>query len=231
MMPLDILSFDQQATLAVNGSNSLFWDNVMYTVTDTFSWSLLIAMLIYILFKNTQLKGTLFILITIGLMIFVADRICSGMVKPMVGRWRPAQDPELMYLVDIVNGYRGGRFGFYSGHACNTCCMATFLALLFRSTRLTFILYFWSFTTTYTRLYLGVHYIGDVTVGFIVGATIGVLFYLLYYKLRQRFFKAKLISEQFTSTGFLKSDINRFIATVFVNYILVITIALTRGIS
>ena len=69
MIPLDIISFDQQATLAINGSNSLFWDNVMYTVTDTFSWSLLIAMLVYILFKNTQLKGTLFILITIALMI------------------------------------------------------------------------------------------------------------------------------------------------------------------
>ncbi|MBQ2339356.1 MAG: phospholipid phosphatase, partial [Bacteroidaceae bacterium] len=67
MIPLDIISYDQQATLAINGSDSLFWDNVMYTITDTFSWSLLIAMLIYILFKNTQLKGTLVILISIGL--------------------------------------------------------------------------------------------------------------------------------------------------------------------
>jgi len=230
MILLDIISYDQQATLAINGSDSLFWDNVMYTITDTFSWSLLIAMLIYIIFKNTQLKGTLVILISIGLMIFVADRICSGMVKPMVGRWRPTQDPELMYLVDVVNGYRGGRFGFFSGHACNTCCMAMFLSLLFRSTRLTIVLFFWAFTTTYTRLYLGVHYIGDVTVGAIVGCLIGAIFYILYFIVKNKYFKAKLISEQFTSTGFLKSDINRFIAIVFLNYILVITIALTRGI-
>ena len=29
MIPLDIISYDQQATLAINGSDSLFWDNVM----------------------------------------------------------------------------------------------------------------------------------------------------------------------------------------------------------
>ena len=105
-----------------------------------------------------------------------------------------------------------------------------FLSLLFRSTRLTIVLFFWAFTTTYTRLYLGVHYIGDVTVGAIVGCLIGAIFYILYFIVKNKYFKAKLISEQFTSTGFLKSDINRFIAIVFLNYILVITIALTRGI-
>ena len=226
-----IEQLDQTITLALNGSTSLFWDNLMICITNTFSWSLVILMLLYIFFHNNTLRDALIILLTIGLMILVADRLCSGLVKPWVARWRPTQNPEIMYLVDIVEGYRGGRFGFFSGHACNTFCMATFLSFLFRYRAVTFTLYFWSFTTTYTRLYLGVHYIGDVTVGFIVGAIIGIIFYLLYNNLRQRFFKAKLISEQFTSTGFLKSDINRFIATVFVNYVLVITVALTRGIS
>ena len=107
---MDINQLDHTLTLLINGSDSIFWDNVMYTVTNTFSWSMVIVALLVIIFKNNSIKNTLIILLTIALLIFVADRICSGLVKPMVARWRPAQDPQLMYMVDVVRGYRGGRF-------------------------------------------------------------------------------------------------------------------------
>ena len=134
-----IEQLDQTITLALNGSTSLFWDNLMICITNTFSWSLVILMLFYIFFHNNTLRDALIILLTIGLMILVADRLCSGLVKPWVARWRPTQNPEIMYLVDIVEGYRGGRFGFFSGHACNTFCMATFLSFLFRYRAVTFL--------------------------------------------------------------------------------------------
>ena len=101
-----MIQFDQEATLFLNGSQNLFLDNLMMTVTNTFSWSLVIIMLIYILFKNNDWKDALFILLTIGLMIFVADRICSGWIKPTIARWRPARldtrilEPGLRYLGD-----------------------------------------------------------------------------------------------------------------------------------
>ena len=99
-----IIELDHQLTLALNGSDNLFWDNVMYTVTDTFSWSLVIVALLVIIFKNNSWKEALLIYVTIALLIIVADRICSGLVKPMVARWRPTQDPQLMYLLDVVRG-------------------------------------------------------------------------------------------------------------------------------
>lgn len=226
----DLLTFDQQATLALNGSQSLFLDNLMITVTNTFSWSLLIVMLLYVIFKNNTWKEGLFILLAIGLMIFVCDRICSGWCKPTIARWRPTRDPEIMYLLDTVLNYRGGRYGFFSGHASNTFCVATFLAWLFRSPRMTIVLYFWSATTTFTRLYLGVHYLGDVTVGLLVGCLLGTLFYIAYNWLKARFGPVRLISGQFTPTGYLKSDIDAFITVVFLNYILITIYSLTRGI-
>ncbi len=125
----ELNELDHQLTLAINGSDSLFWDNLMYTVTNTFSWTLVIITLLIIIFKNNTWKEAVMVYVTIALLIFVADRICSGIVKPMVERWRPTQDPQLMYLVDVVRNYRGGRFGFFSGHACNTMCMAVFLHL------------------------------------------------------------------------------------------------------
>jgi hypothetical protein len=84
-------------------------------------------MLLYVIFKNNSWKEGLCILLCIGLMIFVTDRLCSGWCKPTVARWRPTRDPEIMYLIDTVLNYRGGRFGFFSGHASNTFCVATFL--------------------------------------------------------------------------------------------------------
>ncbi|MCR5316014.1 MAG: phosphatase PAP2 family protein [Bacteroidaceae bacterium] len=226
-----IQQLDQSITLALNGSDSLFWDNLMMCVTNTFSWSLIIIMLLVIFFRNNYVRDAFIILLTIGLMIFVADRLCSGLVKPMVARWRPTQDPEIMYLIDIVDGYRGGRFGFFSGHACNTFCMATFLSLLFRYKAVTFTLYFWSATTTFTRLYLGVHYFGDVTVGLIVGCLIGWGFYYLYDKVMQRLQSSRLTSDQFTPTGYKKRDMNLFLAVVYFNYICVLLVSMIKGVG
>ena len=223
---------DHQLTLAINGSDSLFWDNVMYTVTDTFSWTLVIIVLLAIIFKNNTWKEALMVYVAMILLIVVADRICSGIVKPLVARWRPTQDPQLMYLVDVVRGYRGGRFGFFSGHACNTMCMAMFLSWLFRSTKVTLTLFFWSLSTTFTRLYLGVHYLGDVCVGFIVGAILGFGFYWLMERyVHPRIGKTRFISDQFTLSGYLKDDMDTFMAVVFFNYICVIIFAMTLGIG
>ena len=223
---------DHQLTLAINGSDSLFWDNVMYTVTDTFSWTLVIIVLLAIIFKNNTWKEALMVYVAMILLIVVADRICSGIVKPLVARWRPTQDPQLMYLVDVVRGYRGGRFGFFSGHACNTMCMAMFLSWLFRSTKVTLTLFFWSLSTTFTRLYLGVHYLGDVCVGFIVGAILGFGFYwLMEHYVHPRIGKTRFISDQFTSSGYLKDDMDTFMTVVFFNYICVIIFAMTLGIG
>ena len=228
---MDINQLDHTLTLLINGSDSIFWDNVMYTVTNTFSWSMVIVALLVIIFKNNSIKNTLIILLTIALLIFVADRICSGLVKPMVARWRPAQDPQLMYMVDVVRGYRGGRFGFFSGHACNTMCMAVFLSMLFRSAKVTLVLIFWSLTTTFTRLYLGVHYLGDVCVGWCVGVILGLLFYYLMRRFQRGDDLRSYISEQFTSTGYLKSDMDSFLTIIFFNYVCVIIFAMTLGIG
>ena len=226
----DLSSFDQQVTLALNGSHSLLLDNAAMIETTTIAYLLPMLCLFYIIFKNKSRKESLIIFLTIAVMLFVADRICSGYVKPTVARWRPARDPEIMYLVDTVLNYRGGRFGFFSGHSCNSFCVATFLALLFRSWRMTLTLFFFAALHAFNRVYLGVHYLGDITVGFFVGLLIGIIFYLIYNRIQIRFQSTRLISEQFTSSGFLHSDIDIFLTVVFLNYILILLFSLTRGI-
>ena len=177
---LSITDIDRDLTLALNGSESMFWNNLMTVFTNTLSWSLLIAMLLYIFFRNNSPKDAIIILLTIAVMVLVMDRFCSGYVKPTVARWRPSCDPDIMYLVDVVNNYRSHKYGFFSGHASNTMCVAMFLSWLFRYRKLTIILFVWSSIASYTRIYLGVHYVGDILVGTIAGLLIGYLFYRLY---------------------------------------------------
>lgn len=226
----DLLDLDQRITLFFNGSDNLFWDNVMMTVTDTWSWTLVVITLFVVIFRNNDLREFFAVLLMLALMIAVADRICSGLVKPMVARWRPTQDPQIMYLVDVVNGYRGGRFGFFSGHSCNTFCVATFLSLLYRYRSVTITLFCWAATTTFTRLYLGVHYFGDVLVGFFVGLFIGAVFYILFEHIQFRLGAPHCTSDQYTRTGYRKSDMNSLLSVVFFNYILVVIVSIFRGI-
>ncbi|MCQ2075589.1 MAG: phosphatase PAP2 family protein [Bacteroidaceae bacterium] len=225
-----MLELDQEITLALNGSESIFWDNIMYTITSTWSWILVIITMLVIMFKNNDIREFVLILISLAIMILVADRLCSGLVKPMVARWRPTQDPQIMYMVDIVNGYRGGKFGFFSGHACNTFCMATFMSLLFRYRATSVVFYLWAATTTFSRIYLGVHYVGDILVGLVVGLFIGAAFYVIYDKLSERLGSSRVSSDKFTTTGYLITDLQAFLSIVLANYILIVLIAVAQGI-
>ena len=224
-----LIELDHEWTLALNGSDSIFWDNIMYTYTNTFSWLLVIATLLIIVFKNNSIRQALLVILALAVMIAVADRLCSGLVKPLVARWRPTQDPQLMYMVDIVRGYRGGQYGFFSGHACNTMCVAVFLSWLFRYRSVTLTMIFWSLSTTFTRIYLGVHHLGDVLVGFVIGAILGTIFYFLLELILKKYGASKLISSQFTPTGYLVSDMNILLTVIFFNYILVTVFAVSLG--
>ena len=100
-------------------------------------------MLLYIIFKNTKFTQGLLILVMLVLTVTLADQFSSGLCKPLFMRFRPAQDPEIMYMVNVVNGYRGGAYGFISSHAANTFAVATFVALLIRNCWMTVIMYIW----------------------------------------------------------------------------------------
>ena len=204
-----LINFDQQLLLQLNGSDSLFWDGFMWIATNTITWIPMAIALLYVIFKNNKIKESLLIILLLALVVVIADQISSGFCKPFFARFRPTQDPELMYLIDTVNEYRGGRYGFISSHAANTFAVAIFLSLIIKNRMLGIVLFIWAILNAYSRIYLGVHYPGDILFGTLVGIVVGFLIYLLYNHIHKICFKqSRYISNQYTSTGYLISDIN-----------------------
>ena len=123
-------------------------------------------------------------------------------------------------LVDVVNNYRGGNYGFFSSHASNTFSIAIFFTLLVRSRSLSTFLILWSLTNCWTRLYLGVHYPGDVLVGLLWGGIVGTAVWFLYYRICLRMnVKQLYVSSQYTSTGYQKVDVDVVISVLLFTFV------------
>ncbi len=177
---------DARLLLIVNGAHSPFFDSVMWCISGRWIWVPFYAVLAYLLFRRMSWKRASICLVTIGLIILAADQTCATLIRPEIGRLRPANlNNPLSSFVHVVNGYRGGRYGFPSCHAANTFALAVFMSLVIRHKWFTVMIFSWAFVVSYSRMYLGVHYFGDL----FCGATIGSLFAVLFYYLQNYLFK------------------------------------------
>ena len=182
---MDILqtldTFDKQWLLALNNDYPAFWDGLMYGISDKLTWIPFYVALIIILIKSLKKQSWLVILALI-VCIIIADQVSSGLIKEMVHRLRPSRNPDLENMVCLLKGYRGGKYGFVSSHAANSFGLAMLTSLFFRNRKYTIIVFFWAAIVAYSRIYLGVHYPGDVIGGAIVGVGAAMLVYWLFTK-------------------------------------------------
>lgn len=172
---------DTQLLLFLNGANNAFFDEFFWLVTGKFAWIPMICVLLYSTFRKDWKMGAVVIL-GVALTIALCDQVSSGIIKDAVCRLRPTRDPEIGGIVHIVNGYRGGQYGFVSSHAANSFGVAVFLAMLFRRRAFTWTIMLWAAVLSYSRIYLGVHYPGDIICGGLLGAALGAAVYCIYVK-------------------------------------------------
>ena len=150
---------------------------LMWGVSRASTWWLLYVLLLgLIIWRYRSWKAVLLIIAGFAVAVGLSDFICSGVLKPLVCRYRPTHEPALD-PVHLVNGYIGGRYGFCSSHAANTMACATLFCLLFRHKIATALLMLWVALNCYSRMYLGVHYPTDIIAGLAVGALMAVLVY------------------------------------------------------
>jgi undecaprenyl-diphosphatase len=182
-------SFDQQLFLFINSSNSPFFDRVMYTFSGKLIWvPLYLAILIFLGIKYK--RKFLIILIFIILAATLADQT-SVIVKNIVHRLRPCHEPSIMGIIHLVNGECGGVYGFVSSHATNTFDVALLSLSFIKKRWYTISILLWASIICYSRVYLGVHYPGDVLFGALQGAFIGWSMYSLYVLTDNKILKSR----------------------------------------
>jgi undecaprenyl-diphosphatase len=167
---------DQSILLSLNGLHAPFFDSFFYYATRPVYWLPLYILLLYLVIRMFRWK-TITLVIGIIFMVAASDQL-ANLSKQEVKRLRPTHEPAIANIVHTVNEYRGGQYGFYSAHASTNFAIAIFLTVLLRKRYrwLPAVLIIYALIMSYSRIYLGVHYPGDILAGAFIGCFLGYLF-------------------------------------------------------
>lgn len=167
-------ALDTRLFVYLNGHHSPFWDPVMYWASNKLFWLPFYALILFLIIRHYR-KASLWVILCIGMLITLSDQLSSHLIKGLVRRLRPSHQPALAGLVHLSEAGAGGLYGFVSGHAANSFALAVFLSLILprRFGWLKGVLWGWAVLVSYSRIYVGVHYPGDVLCGALLGALVG----------------------------------------------------------
>ncbi|MFN4075288.1 MAG: phosphatase PAP2 family protein [Cloacibacterium sp.] len=187
----EIILEDKQAMIFLNNLGSSTFDPFWILVSEKWFWIPLYVIFLYFLYKNFNKKSLFYILLFVTLGITASDQI-ANIFKFGFERLRPCHDPSLEGLLREVKC--GGKFGFYSAHSSNSFFVATYLTILLgkKIKQLPYFLFVWAAIVAYSRVYLGMHFPGDI----IVGAIMGILLALFFGTLAKKVIKKSEVTTQ-----------------------------------
>lgn len=174
-------SIDSRLFLFLNGLHTDWMDKVMVHVTDMWVWLPFYLLLLFWAAKQYG-KRCWWIILAVGIVVLCSDQLASHVCKPLFQRLRPCYNGDFQELIYLPKGMAGGKYGFVSSHAANTFAIAAFLTPALRNYRPwpAITLYFWAFLSSYSRIYIGFHYPGDILCGALLGLLVGMILWKVF---------------------------------------------------
>jgi undecaprenyl-diphosphatase len=184
-------STDTKLFLFINGKHNTFFDYIMYWLSDKLVWVPMYLLIAFFIVKHYKIQGVVMLLF-VGLVIALCDQTASHLIKNTVLRLRPSHEPSLAGLVHLSEAGTGGMYGFVSSHSANAFGLATFLYFVLnnRFNLLKYWLFSWAVLVSYSRIYNGVHYPGDVLVAAFIGSFFGWAISKLYFYVESKRLKS-----------------------------------------
>ena len=172
---------DSDLFLFLNGLHTGWTDKVMVLITDMWAWIPIYLLLIYWSVKQYG-KRCWWVFLAVALVILCTDQLASHVCKPFFHRLRPCYNTDFQDLIYLPKGMAGGKYGFVSSHAANTFGLAAFLTPVLKRFNpwTAIVLFLWAVISSYSRIYIGYHYPGDILCGAILGVLIGLILWKVF---------------------------------------------------
>ena len=179
-------TIDQKIILLLNGNNILFLDKTMWMVTQPVFGLPFYILFIYLIFKKYNFKNALKIILVIGFAVGLGDFIAHELIKETVQRYRPSHHIQIAnqlnyFLMSNGTFYIGGKFGFVSNHATNMSIVGVLVYLFLKKhyPKSWIYLSILVLIISYSRIYLGVHYLSDIIGGWMLGIILSISIFQL----------------------------------------------------
>lgn len=181
-----LLELDKNVFVFLNGLGSETFDGFWLFITKQINWIPIFAIILYLVFKHLGWRHAVLIILVMALLILVTDQT-TNLFKNGFQRLRPGSNPDLAALIRAVQTRKS--FSFISGHASNSMAAAFFLYTVLKPyLKYMGLIFLWPLIFAYSRIYLGLHYPGDILCGYVWGILMSLIMLKLYVYLRDRFF-------------------------------------------
>ena len=182
-----LIELDQELFLFLNNLGNPAWDDFWNILTNKWSSIPLYAFLIYLLYRSLGAKGAIITVILVAGMITITDQL-ANVFKDGFQRPRPCRQEGVMEFARFI-AVRCGSYGYFSAHAASSAALTIYMGLILKPfySKMLYVLVFWALMVAYSRIYVGVHYPGDVLTGMLLGSIIGWIFYILQQRLMKKY--------------------------------------------